>query len=235
LAITTKNKYCRRCRLEELLIGANLEKKNIKEINVSEKRKDSKPSSISRREFLKDAGIIVGGAAIGSAGLLASCAGKTVTETLTQTTTKSATQTVTQTNTQVNTQFATTTVTAAAPPAATVTVTATKTAAPTTATVTAEPTSVTILNPEGQMEPIPLTPLAQRVQGGLAGKTIYVASVNFTGTEPFLQELQKLFKEKYPTCNVVYKVKEGSYAASDDKLWAEVKEKAQAFVMGVGH
>lgn len=200
---------------------------------MSEKRKDTKPSSISRREFLKDAGMIVGGAAIGSAGLLASCAGKTVTETLTQTTTRATTQTVTQTNTQVNTQFATTTVTAAAPPAATVTVTATKTAAPTT--VTAEPTSVEILNPEGQMEPIPLTPLAARVAGGLAGKTIYVASVNFTGTEPFLQELTKLFKEKYPTCNVVYKIKEGSYAASDDKLWAEVKEKAQAFVMGVGH
>jgi hypothetical protein len=200
---------------------------------VSEKRKGSKPSSISRREFLKDAGIIVGGAAIGSAGLLASCAGKTVTETLTQTTTKATTQTVTQTNTQVNTQFATTTVTAASPPAATVTVTAAGTSS--TATVTAEPTSVTILNPEGQREPLILQPLAKRVSTGLDGKTIYVVSVNFTGTEPFLQELQKKFQAKFPKANVVYKIKEGSYAASDDKLWAEVKEKAQAFVMGVGH
>ena len=201
---------------------------------MSEKRK-AKSAPISRREFLKDAGIIMGGAAIGSAALVSSCSPKTLTSTITQTTTKASTQTVTQTNTQVSTQLATTTVTAAAPPPATVTVTATAAGVPTTATVTAEPTSVTILNPEGQMEPIPLTPLAPRVTGGLAGKTIYVASVNFTGTEPFLQELTKLFKEKYPTCNVVYKIKEGSYAASDDKLWAEVKEKAQAFVMGVGH
>ena len=164
---------------------------------MSEKKHEIQPSSLSRREFLKDAGLVVGGAAIGSAALLSACSPKTTT--------------VTQTNT---------TTTTFTPPAATVTV---------------EPTSLTILNPEGQMEPIPLTPLAARVTGGLAGKTIYVVSVNFTGTEPFLEELTKLFKEKYPTANVVYKIKAGSYAAADQALWDEVKAKANAFVMAVGH
>ena len=169
---------------------------------MSEKMKKVKSTPISRREFLKDAGMIVGGAAIGSSALMAACSPEPVTQTQTQTATVITTQNVTTTA---------------------------------TSTVTVEPTSLTILNPEGQMEPIPLTPLAPRVTGGLDGKTIYIASVNFTGTEPFLQELQKLFQEKFPKANVVYKIKEGSYAAADEKLWAEVKEKANAFVMGVGH
>jgi hypothetical protein len=182
---------------------------------MSEKIDKKESSGISRRDFLKDAGLL---AAVSSTALLAACAGESVTQTLTQTKTQTAT--------------ATTTVTATGAPVTTTT-TVTTTAAPTTVTV--EPTSVTILNPEGQMEPIPLTPLAPRVTGGLDGKTIYVVSVNFTGTEPFLQELQKMFQEKYPKANVVYKIKEGSYAASDQVLWAEVKAKANAFVMAVGH
>jgi len=85
------------------------------------------------------------------------------------------------------------------------------------------------------MEPIPLTPLAPRVKGGLAGKTIYVVSVNFTATEPFLEEIQKKFEATFPTATVIYKIKEGSYAASDTTLWNEVKEKADAYVMAIGH
>jgi hypothetical protein len=53
--------------------------------------------SISRREFLKDAGLIVGGATVGSMTLLSACAGgETATATVTQTATKTVTQTVTQ-------------------------------------------------------------------------------------------------------------------------------------------
>ncbi len=76
---------------------------------MTEEEKKEK-GEISRREFLKDAGLVVGGAAIGSTVLLAACGGeettKTVTETATQT--QTATQTVTETQ-QVGT--ATTTVT----------------------------------------------------------------------------------------------------------------------------
>lgn len=56
-----------------------------------------KSGSISRREFLKDAGLIVGGATVGSMTLLSACAGgETATATVTQTATKTVTQTVTQ-------------------------------------------------------------------------------------------------------------------------------------------
>ena len=51
---------------------------------TEEKKKES--GIISRREFLKDAGLVVGGAAIGSTVLLAACGGET--ETVTSTATK---------------------------------------------------------------------------------------------------------------------------------------------------
>ena len=57
--------------------------------------KEKKPAEISRRDFLKDAGLLVGGAAIGSTVLLAACAGEGTTETVTNTTTQVNTKTVT--------------------------------------------------------------------------------------------------------------------------------------------
>ncbi|MFC1866130.1 twin-arginine translocation signal domain-containing protein [Chloroflexota bacterium] len=48
----------------------------------------------TRREFLKDAGLLVGGTAIGSTVLLAACAGETATETATKTFTTTSFQDV---------------------------------------------------------------------------------------------------------------------------------------------
>jgi len=56
--------------------------------------KEKKKGEISRREFLKDAGLVVGGAAIGSAVLLASCAPKEGGATATVTKTVETTKTV---------------------------------------------------------------------------------------------------------------------------------------------
>jgi len=50
---------------------------------MTEKEKETK--GLSRREFLKDAGLLVGGTAIGSTVLLAACGGETTTETVTAT------------------------------------------------------------------------------------------------------------------------------------------------------
>jgi aerobic-type carbon monoxide dehydrogenase small subunit (CoxS/CutS family) len=52
---------------------------------MSEEEK-KKPVEISRREFLKDAGLVVGGATIGSMAFLTACKGETVTSTVTKTT-----------------------------------------------------------------------------------------------------------------------------------------------------
>ena len=64
---------------------------------MTEEKKKS--GEISRREFLKDAGLLVGGTAIGSTVLLAACGGETVTETVDTTKTIETTKTVTTTET----------------------------------------------------------------------------------------------------------------------------------------
>lgn len=79
---------------------------------MAEEQKKENVSKISRREFLKDAGLVVGGATIGSMAILGACSGdtKTVTETVTTTASGSnSTVTVTTPGTTV-----TTTVTAGA-------------------------------------------------------------------------------------------------------------------------
>jgi aerobic-type carbon monoxide dehydrogenase small subunit (CoxS/CutS family) len=70
---------------------------------MTEKEEETK--GLSRREFLKDAGLLVGGTAIGSTVLLAACGGETTTETVTATVTAGATTvTDTQTATVTDTQ-----------------------------------------------------------------------------------------------------------------------------------
>ena len=91
---------------------------------MTEKEKKER-GEISRREFLKDAGLVVGGAAIGSTVLLAACAGEETTETVTATQTQTTTQTMTQTAT-TTAPGETSTVTTTAP-GETSTVTTTKT------------------------------------------------------------------------------------------------------------
>ncbi|MCL2150100.1 MAG: 4Fe-4S binding protein [Dehalococcoidia bacterium] len=80
-----------------------------------EKQNAEKPKDLSRRAFLKDAGLVVGGAALGSVALANACGTPT---TVTQTDTKTVTQTV-QAPTTVP---VTTTIT---PPAATITMVST--------------------------------------------------------------------------------------------------------------
>jgi hypothetical protein len=188
---------------------------------MTEERKKKKSGELSRRDFLKDAGLIVGGAALGSTVLLAACAGEPETTTITQTQTK--------------TETATTTATA---PGTTVVQTQTRTATTTlpavTTTTTVAPTTVTVLNPEGPRDPIVRQKLAPRLTT-LVGKTIYLVDVNFTATWQLLEELEKLFKERLPNTTVVRKIKAGSYGAADTALWDEVQAKANGFVMATGH
>ena len=75
---------------------------------MTEKEKETK--GLSRRDFLKDAGLLVGGTAIGSTVLLAACGGgetETVTNTVTNTATVTSTVGAGQTATVTETQTAT--------------------------------------------------------------------------------------------------------------------------------
>ena len=93
---------------------------------------------------------------------------------------------------------------------------------------------VTVLSPLGQPPAIARVPMAPRLDS-LDGKTIYIVDINFTDTHQFFTEMQTLLSEKYPKTTFVVRTKAGTYFDDDQKLWAEVKEKGHAMIMGVGH
>jgi hypothetical protein len=94
---------------------------------------------------------------------------------------------------------------------------------------------ITVLSPMGKPPAIVLKPMAPRLST-LDGKTIYLVNDGYLGTDILLGEMQAWFKANMPQVNVIYKVKGGGgFTAEDPALWAEIKEKADAVVMGMGH
>jgi len=166
---------------------------------MSEEKKSARLSDkakLSRREFLKDAGICAGCAAIGGAALLSGCA-KTTTETVTVTGPgKTSTVTATgagSTTTVTATGAATTKTVATTLPGATTTV---------TATAAAPAASISLVNPEAGYNVAYL--FAPRLDT-LAGKTVAFHACAPTKWQPhriFPYVADKLIA-KYPTMKVI--------------------------------
>ncbi len=94
---------------------------------------------------------------------------------------------------------------------------------------------ITVLSPMGKPPALEIKPLAPRL-GTLEGKTVYLVNDGYLSTDILLGEMQAWFKANMPNVNTVYKVKGGGgFTAEDPKLWAEIKEKADAVIMGMGH
>ncbi len=93
---------------------------------------------------------------------------------------------------------------------------------------------ITVLNPLGQPPAIARVPMAPRLNT-LDGKTIYIVDIGFTDTHQLLTEMQKLLAERFPKTNWIVRNKVGTYFDDDPKLWAEIKEKGDGMIMGVGH
>lgn len=94
---------------------------------------------------------------------------------------------------------------------------------------------ITVLSPMGQPPPLEIKPLAPRLDT-LDGKTVYLVNDGYLSTDILLGEMQAWFKANMPKVNTVYRVKGGQgFTQEDPKLWAEIKEKANAVVMGMGH
>ena len=94
---------------------------------------------------------------------------------------------------------------------------------------------ITVLSPKGQPPVIHLKPMAPRLDT-LDGKTVYLVNDGYLGTDILLGEMQAWFKANVPELTTVYKRKGGGgFTAEDPELWAEIKEKADAVVMGMGH
>jgi hypothetical protein len=94
---------------------------------------------------------------------------------------------------------------------------------------------ITVLSPRGQPPEVQLKPMAPRLST-LEGKTVYLVNDGYLGTDILLGEMDAWFKANMPKVNIVYRAKGGGgFTAEDPKLWAEIKEKADAVVMGMGH
>jgi hypothetical protein len=75
--------------------------------------------------------------------------------------------------------------------------------------------------------------LAPRLDS-LNGKTIYLVDTGFGGSGKFLDQVQAWFAEHMPSVKTVRRRKTGNIFRDDTKdLWAEIKEKGQAAILGV--
>jgi hypothetical protein len=99
--------------------------------------------------------------------------------------------------------------------------------------VTVEP-KFTVLSPLGIPPAIQLLAMAPRTNT-LDGKTIYIVDDGFVGGDVLLKEMAAWFNRNMPNVNVVYRRKAGGFPDEDPPLWAEIKAKGDAVIMGVGH
>ena len=94
---------------------------------------------------------------------------------------------------------------------------------------------ITVLNPLGTPPPITLKPMAPRL-ATLDGKTIYIVDDGYIGGINLLEEIQDWFHANYPKTQIVLKRKGGGgFESEDPELWAEIKEKGDAVIIGMGH
>ena len=95
---------------------------------------------------------------------------------------------------------------------------------------------ITVLNPMGTPPPITLVPQAPRLNT-LDGKTIYFINTGFIGTDRLMSVMSDWFKANYPKTNIVLKDNRSGVGLSDinKALEAEIAEKADAAIVGLGH
>ena len=93
---------------------------------------------------------------------------------------------------------------------------------------------ITVLNPKGNPPPVPLAAMAPR-PGGLDGKTVYFVDIKYEGGASLLRAVMDRFAKTFPSANLVFREKTGTYDQEDAKLWTEIKGKADAVVLAVGH
>jgi hypothetical protein len=92
----------------------------------------------------------------------------------------------------------------------------------------------TVLNPRGQPTyDTKQLPMAPRLDT-LDGKTVYLIDGKFGGSYELLQEMQRWFSKNFPSVKTVLIQKSGNYDVDDPELWAEIKEKGDGAVLGVG-
>jgi hypothetical protein len=103
----------------------------------------------------------------------------------------------------------------------------------TTAPIASEE-KITVLNPMGTPPPIQAKQMAPRLDT-LEGKTIYFVNTGYIGTDRLMDVMSDWFKTNYPKTNIVIKRSRGGMTGVDQDLWAEIGEKGDAAIVGLGH
>ena len=94
---------------------------------------------------------------------------------------------------------------------------------------------VTVLTPLGNPPSIKLKSMAPRLDT-VEGKTIYIVDNNYPGSDRLLKEMAAWFEREMPDTKALYKRKSGGgFETEDPALWAEIKERADAVIIGLGH
>jgi hypothetical protein len=102
------------------------------------------------------------------------------------------------------------------------------------AVVKSDPGKIIAVNPRGLPPAIQLIPMAPRLNS-LDGKTVYLVSDGFPSADTFLNQIKIWFNKNMPSVSVEYRLKAGGFADEDPKLFAELKAKANAVIMAIGH
>jgi len=68
----------------------------------------------------------------------------------------------------------------------------------------------------------------------LEGKTVYLVDGRFGGSYDFLIQMKDWFTENMPEVKTVLKRKTNNMFMDEPELWAEIKEKGDAMILGVG-
>ncbi|HSW38144.1 MAG TPA: hypothetical protein VLL97_01480 [Acidobacteriota bacterium] len=93
---------------------------------------------------------------------------------------------------------------------------------------------ITVLNPMGVPPPLELKAPAPRLDT-IKGKTLYLVDDGYPGTDLLLRELEKGLRETYPDTTFHYVKKKTFMGQKDPALWEEMREKADAMILALGH
>jgi hypothetical protein len=94
--------------------------------------------------------------------------------------------------------------------------------------------NITVLSPLGTPPPVKLKPMAPRLDT-MDGKTIYLVDQGYLGTDNLLKEMIVWLEKEYPKTNFVFKRLGMTMGPEPPPLFAEIKQKADAVIMGLGH
>jgi len=93
---------------------------------------------------------------------------------------------------------------------------------------------LTVMNPLGYAPKVTRKELAPRL-ATLDGKTVYLVDCRFDDSDVFLKQMQAWFAETMPAVKTVFKPISSVYLHDDPTTWEEIKARAHAAIIGVGH